>query len=174
MIKKKKMRIGMLISLTFLLFGVFSCGGGSSESKEAEPTDDEAFYSTQPMKSGLYDASHYDIKGNNERKGPFDGRVYVCLGPKRAALYVFENGNRTKINFPIDLTGPFEKTDSGVYVTTDKKDRLVKVWSDSTDFCLNFQRSGEDYTIRIAHAPRQIMSASDTFTKIEEKVNQPK
>lgn len=124
---------------------LFACGGNKTENTEAQATavDDEAFYATQPVHSGLYDAETYDITGNNARKGHFDGRIYFSLSPETSAFYVFENGNRTKIDMIVNLKKPFEKNDSGLFVTTDTKDRPVTINTDSALYLLKFERTGE-------------------------------
>lgn len=83
---------------TTSIFGLFaallmfvSCGG-SKEKAAAAPVDDDAFYSTQPVHSGLYDATSYDIQGVNTRKGKFDGRIFISLSADTAsasAIYIY-------------------------------------------------------------------------------------
>ena len=148
-----------------------SCGGGA-KSEQAEPTDDAAFYATQPLHSGLYDADYYDISGgNNPRKGRFDGRIYFTLSPAQSAFYVFENGNRTKIDYIVALQKPFEKGDSGIYYTTDTKDRPVTINTDSTMYTLNFHRSGEDMKIIFSPKARHESSALDILEKMNAQKN---
>lgn len=156
------------ISLIFV-FGMLmfsSCGGTTKAEKEETKVDDEAFYATQPVQSGLYDADYYDITGPNSRKGHFDGRIYFTLSPETSAIYVFENGNRTKIDYLVALQKPFERNDSGLYVTTDTKDRPVTVNTDSANYVLNFQRSGEDMKITFSPKPRHTGSAVEILEKI--------
>lgn len=172
---KKEIKISRFFLLAALIMtGIlfYSCSG--EKKTEERAVDDDAFYATQPVRSGLYDATYYDITGKNARKGPFDGRIYFCLSPDRSALYVFENGNRTKINYPVDLERPFEKGDSGIYMTLDKKGRPVSVRNDSGVYLLKFQRTGEDFTIKFNPQPRSTAPAMDIFDKIEEQINKNK
>lgn len=158
---------------TFLFASVcscflFSCGGNKTENSESADTqvDDEAFYATQPVHSGLYDAETYDITGTNARKGHFDGRIYFSLSPETSAFYVFENGNRTKIDMIVNLQKPFEKNDSGLYVTTDAKDRLVSINTDSTLYLLKFERTGEEISIGFNPKPRHTGTALEILEKM--------
>ncbi len=98
-----------------------SCGAG--EKKEAKAVDDDAFYATQPVRSGIYRAVDFDIAGGKEgRKGHFDGRVMMALSPEQSGMYIYENGNRVKLDYSIMLSAPFAKTDS-VYSTTEGASR---------------------------------------------------
>ena len=158
----------LLFSLCLTTFS--SCSGNSS-GKEQEETkvDDTEFYSTQPVHSGLYNADYYDITGSNARKGRFDGRIYFSLSPETSAFQVFENGNRTKIDYTIILQKPFEKGDSGVYYSVDNKNRPVTVNTDSTTYFLNFQRSNEDVTIGFSPKARHEGSAVEILEKMTER-----
>lgn len=156
------------ISILMLLGIVIlnSCGGNATKNEESALVDDEAFYATQPLQSGLYDADYYDITGTNARKGRFDGRIYFSLSPAQSAFYVFENGNRTKIDCVVALEKPFEKGDSGIYYSVDNKERPVTISTDSTMYTLDFQRSGEDYKITFNPKPRHTGSAIDILEKM--------
>ena len=155
----------MFIALGIIAFN--SCGGNTTnKTEESVKVDDEAFYSTQPVKSGLYDADYYDITGPNSRKGMFDGRIYFSLSPETSAFYVFENGNRTKIDYIVALGKPFEKGDSGIYYSVDTKDRPVTISTDSTMYVLDFQRSGEDIKITFNPKPRHTGSAVEILEKM--------
>ena len=150
-----------------LFFALSACGGGSStKTEEKAGVDDEAFYATQPVHSGLYDADYYDITGANARKGRFDGRIYFSLSPETSAFYVFENGNRTKIDYIVNLKKPFERGDSGIYYSEDTKDRPVTLNTDSTAYVLTFQRPGEDYKITFNSKPRHTGSALEILEKM--------
>lgn len=164
-----------LFSMSFItvcLFAMSSCGSNSAKSEgEASKIDDEAFYSTQPVHSGLYDADYYDITGPNARKGRFDGRIYFSLSPETSAFYVFENGNRTKIDYIVALQKPFEKGDSGIYYTTDTKDHPVTLNTDSTAYVLDFTRGAEDMKITFNPKPRHTGSAIDILEKMNAQKN---
>lgn len=162
-----------IISLSFIagLLALASCGGATKTEETTAKVDDEAFYKTQPIHSGLYDADYYDITGTNSRKGRFDGRIYFSLSPETSAFYVFENGNRTKIDYTVTLQRPFEKNDSGLYVSVDSKDRPVSICTDSTMYVLDFQRSGEDLKITFNPKPRHEGSALDILEKMAAQKN---
>lgn len=159
------------LALTAFIVSLSSCGGGSSASKEETKVDDASFYETQPVQSGLYDADYYDITGQNARKGRFDGRIYFSLSPETSAFYVFENGNRTKIDYIVALQKPFEKGDSGIYRSVDTKDRPVTISTDSTMYVVDFQRSGEDMKITFNPKPRHTGSAVEILEKINAQKN---
>ena len=131
------MKTTSIFSLFAALLLFVSCGG-SKEKAAATPVDDDAFYATQPLHSGLYDATSYDIEGTNARKGKFDGRVFFSLSPELSAIYVYENGNRTKIDYKVVLEKPFEKGDSGIYRSVDVMGLPVILAPDSTDYVLKF------------------------------------
>lgn len=168
---KKKLQLGFL-GIFFSMMALVSCGGNSSKTEEANLVDDEAFYATQPLHSGLYDADYYDITGgNNPRKGRFDGRIYFTLSPAQSALYVFENGNRTKIDYVVPFQKPFEKGDSGIYKTTDMKERPVILNTDSTMYTIDFTYAGEDMKITFNPKPRHTGSALDILEKMNAQKN---
>lgn len=164
-----------LISLNAIFSLIFvslaSCGGGTTTSDKNVSVDDEAFYATQPLHSGLYDADYYDITGNKTQKGRFDGRIYFSLSPETSAFYVFENGNRTKIDYTVTLQKPFEKGDSGIYYSMDTKNRPVTINTDSTAYVLSFQRTGEDLKITFSPKPRHTGSAIDILEKMAAQKN---
>lgn len=151
-----------------------ACGGASKEKAEATPVDDEAFYATQPLHSGLYDATSYDIEGTNARKGKFDGRVFFSLSPKQSAIYVYENGNRTKIDYKLVLDKPFEKGDSGIYRSVDVKGLPVILAPDSTDYLLTFEKPGVKVTIGVDKKPRNTWNALETTEKMTEQMQKNK
>ena len=162
-----------VIVFVFSSLVLVSCGGGNKVDESQVKTDDEAFYSTQPFHSGLYEAGSFEITGKNERKGKFDGRIYFSLSPDRSVIYVFENGNHTKIAYPVEMHVPFEKTDSGTYVSKDTKDRLVTVQPDSI-YILNFQHSGNDVRIGFTPKARKTGSAYEIIEQINQQIEKDK
>ena len=163
------MKIKILPFLVSVLFiSMVSCGGNkTSEGNEGGETDNEAFYATQPVQSGLYDASYFDIEGAGARKGHFDGRIYFSLSPDLSALYVFENGNRTKIDYTVSLQKPFEKTDSGTYVSLDPKGNIVMVTPDSL-YTLSFTKGASIINVNFDPKPRHTGTALEILEKINE------
>lgn len=158
----------------FLLavFTLSSCSGSSSsKSEETAAVDDDAFYATQPVHSGLYDADYYDIAGPNARKGRFDGRIYFSLSPKTSAINVFENGNRTKIDYLVGLEKPFEKDANGVYSDTDMKGKPVTINTDSTTYFLKFIHFNDTVTIGFSPKARHLGSAIDILEKMTDRKN---
>lgn len=162
----------LLLVISMLTFN--SCGTKSDQSNKAEDSakvEDDAFYETQPVHSGLYNADYYDIQGTNPRKGKFDGRIYFSLSPETSAFYVFENGNRTKIDYTVTLKHPFEKNDSGIYCSVDTKDRPVTVNTDSTTYFLDFQRQGEEVKIGFSPKARHTGTALEILEKMAAQKN---
>lgn len=145
-----------------------SSGSDSTETANTAETDDATFYASQPVESGLYDASEYDITGENERKGKFDGRIYFSLSPQLSAFYVFENGNRTKIDYKISLKHPFQKEEDGVFKSEDTKDQPVTITPDSTFYSLEFSKNDSKVKIIFNPKPRH----TGTALEILEKINQ--
>ena len=143
-----------------------SCGGNKNESKESAEVNETSFYETQPVHSGLYDADYFDITGINPRKGAFDGRIFFSLSPEMSAIYVFENGNRTKIDNTITLKQPFVKGEDGIYTSLDSKDRSVSVKSDSAKLILSYEYSGDTLNITFNPKARYEGSAVEILEKI--------
>lgn len=176
--KKKELRIvfamtAFTIIMSFSMLAFNACGTGSKsqeEQEETEKVDDDSFYETQPLHSGLYDADYYDIVGKNPRKGKFDGRIYFSLSPKTSAFNVFENGNRTKIDYTIVLQKPFEKNDSGVYCSVDMKDNPVCLTPDST-YSIKFIHFNDTVCIGFNPKPRHTGTAVEILEKINERKN---
>ena len=161
---------GLLLFPSLLMMS--SCGSNGSKTEENEAkVDDEAFYATQPVHSGLYDADYFDITGSNPRKGHFDGRIYFSLSPEMSAAYVFENGNRTKINQLVILEKPFEKGDSGIYQSVNKKNLPVIIDTDSTSYVLSFQTTHDQYKIYFNPKARHEGSAVEILEKINSQKN---
>ena len=150
---------------------LLSCGGNkSNETSVTETISEETFYETQPVVSGLYDAESYDITGTNPRKGKFDGRIYFSLSPEMSAFYVFENGNRTKIDHIVTLKRPFEKNDSGIYVSVDAKELPVTVTPDSI-YILEFNKGAENLKIGFNPKPRHTGTAVEILERMSAQKN---
>ncbi|MCH5239125.1 MAG: hypothetical protein J1F38_02785 [Muribaculaceae bacterium] len=159
------------VMATFCVMLLNSCGGSNTsktEENSAEKVDETAFNATQPVESGLYDADYYDIVGKNSRKGRFDGRIYFALSPEMSAFNVFENGNRTKIDYTDILQKPFEKGDSGIYCSIDRKDNPVTLVADST-YVLTFIHNADTVSIGFNPKPRHTATAVEVLEKINER-----
>ncbi len=167
------MKTTSIFSLFAALLLFVSCGG-SKEKAAATPVDDDAFYANQPLHSGLYDATSYDIEGTNARKGKFDGRVFFSLSPELSAIYVYENGNRTKIDYKVVLEKPFEKGDSGIYRSVDVKGLPVIIAPDSTDYVLKFEKPSVKVAIGFKKTPRNTWSALETTERMNEQIQKNK
>ena len=147
-----------LISASVLL----SCGNTTKE--RDSDTISAAQMQIQPVESGQYDATYYNITGENERKGSFDGRIMIALSEDNSAVYVYENGNRAKINYTVVLAHPFEKNDSGLYVTEDNKGLEVTLNTDSTYNVLTFNRKDAKVSISF---DKTATSTADALTMLE-------
>lgn len=148
-----------------LMLAMAACSGGNKEKAEKAAVDDDAFYATQPVHSGQYRAVSYDITGENERKGKFDGRILISLSPDQSGMYVFENGNRAKIDYTLVLKQPFEKGDSGVYRTVDVNDLPVTIKTDSI-YTLSFEKGKHKVEIGFEAAPMNTGSALEVMERI--------
>ncbi|MDE5585387.1 MAG: hypothetical protein K2I92_03480 [Muribaculaceae bacterium] len=157
------------LGLCGLAFAMASCGGNSSKNQEAEAqAANEAFLAEQPVESGMYDATYFDIKGKDTRKGQFDGRVIYALSPEQSAVFVYENGNRTKIKHILVLDKPFQKQDS-VYVAMDKTGIPVTVGNDSTDMYIDYIAAGDTVTITFNPKARTVYTAMEAMQKITDE-----
>lgn len=152
-----------------------SCGGGAKEKAAEKQVDDEAFYATQPIVSGQYRVDYYDITGPNARKGKFDGRLLVSLSPsEQSGMYVYENGNRAKIDYKIVLKAPFEKGDSGVYKTLDVNDLPVTIAPDSLGYVLSFEKKDSKIQINFEKEPMSTGSALEMMERITSTIQKNK
>lgn len=158
----------ILASAALMIFA--ACSGGAKESKAEKAVDDDAFYATQPVKSGQYRAVSYDIAGDNARKGKFDGRVLISLSPEQSGMYVFENGNRAKIDYKLVLKQPFEKGDSGVYRTVDVNDLPVTISTDSTVYTLSFEKNKHQVKIGFESQPMNVFTALEAMERISKQL----
>lgn len=160
-----------LLGLCGLAFIMASCSGNSAKNQEAEAqAANETFLAEQPVESGVYDATYFDIKGKESRKGQFDGRVIYSLSPDQNAIFVYENGNRTKIKHILMLDKPFQKQDS-VYVAVDKTGIPVTVGNDSTNMVIDYIANGDTVTITFNPKPRNTYTALEALEKIKEQAS---
>lgn len=158
-----------LLGLFGLAFIMASCGGNGNKEKEAEAeAANEAFVAEQPVESGIYDATYFDIKGKENRKGQFDGRVIYALSPDQSVVFVYENGNRTKIKRLLMLEKGFQKEDS-VYVATDKTGIPVTVGNDSTDMYVSYVANNDTVTITFNPKARNTYTAIEALAKIKDE-----
>lgn len=148
-----------LISASVLL----SCGNTTKEG-DSDTISAKAQMQTQPVESGQYDATYYNITGENERKGSFDGRIMIALSEDNSAVYVYENGNRAKIDYTVVLDHPFEKNDSGLFVTKDNKGLEVTLNTDSVYNILTFNRKNSRISISF---DKTATSTADALTMLE-------
>ena len=158
------------LSLCGLTFAMASCGGNSAKTQEAEAEANAAFQAEQPVASGIYDATYFNIKGKDSRKGSYDGRVIYALSPDQSAVFVYENGNRTKIKHLLMLEKGFQKEDS-VYTATDKAGMPVIVGNDSTDMYVSYIASGDTVTITFNPKARNTYDPLEALAKIKEEAS---
>lgn len=161
-------RIALGVALIGVM-GLVSCGGNNKSEKEAAQ-DTAEFAESQPLESGQYNVVHYDITGNNARKGSFDGRMLIALSPEQSAFYVYENGNRAKIDYLVVLSKPFEKNDTS-YTSTDSKGKPVIMMSDSIGYKLTFEKNDNTVNLEVEKTPRFTGTALDILEKIQEQKN---
>lgn len=157
------------LGLCGLAIVMTSCGGNSAKQNEAEAqAAEESFQAEQPVESGIYDATYFDIKGKNSRKGQFDGRVIYSLSPEQSAVFVYENGNRTKIKQILMLEKGFQKEDS-VYMATDKSGLPVTVGNDSTNMYINYIANSDTVTITFNPKARNTYTPIEALAKIKDE-----
>lgn len=157
------------LGLCGLAIVMTSCGGNSAKQNEAEAqAAEESFQAEQPVESGIYDATYFDIKGKDSRKGQFDGRVIYSLSPEQSAVFVYENGNRTKIKQILMLEKGFQKEDS-VYMATDKSGLPVTVGNDSTNMYINYIANSDTVTITFNPKARNTYTPIEALAKIKDE-----
>lgn len=155
------------LTIAAAAFAITACGSGNKEKAAEAEAANEAFQAEQPVKSGVYDAVYFDIKGKDSRKGQFDGRVIYALSPEQSAVYVFENGNRTKIKHLLMIEKGFSKTDS-IWTATDAKGMPVTVAPDSTMMKLNYIANSDTVVITFNPDARNLYDAVEALAKIKE------
>lgn len=150
-----------------LYFAVISAGllTACSSSDKDSKISQEDFDATQPVVSGTYESDYFDIIGQEERKGHFDGRVMFSLSPETSVIYVYENGNRTKIDYLVVLDKPFEKISDDKFEGMDKDGNNVTVTTDSI-FKLTFEKKDSKITLNFNEKPLSTQQPADVLTKI--------
>lgn len=166
------------LPISLLLIAAASCGGNTaSKDKDASAEATEQTKQAmpeQPLESGQYRAVSYDITGKNIRKGKFDGRVLLYVSPESSGFYVFENGNRAKIDYKVLLKAPFEKADSGRYTAVDLKDLPVTLTPDSVDWVLSFEKGENKVNITIESAPMNTGTPVEIMERIAAQIQKNK
>lgn len=152
-----------------LMLALAACGGNKQQAAEEAAANGDAFYASQPIESGIYDATYFDIKSKDPRKGQFDGRVIASISPEQSALFVYENGNRTKIKHLMMLEAPFEKDDS-VY-TASCKGNPVTLTSDSSNYMVTYVTSNDTVAITFDKKARSNYSPIEALEKIQQEAN---
>ena len=160
--------------VAFTIGAMASCSGSKQEKGDDSSASVTAI-ADQPLESGQYNASYYDIMGENSRKGSFDGRVMVAISEDQSALYVYENGNRAKIDYTIVLERPFEKNDSGLYRSEErrvgKECRSVTINTDSTYNVLSFYKKDSQVKINFDKEAASTADAMTMMQRISEQKN---
>lgn len=165
------MKIIKFLCLAGILLGMTCCGGNSQKANEDEAAavSEDSFYEGQPLASGIYDATYFDIKGAKERKGSFDGRVIVSISPEQSAIFVFENGNRTKIKHLVMLDSSFAKSDS-VY-TSESKGNPVTLSADTANYIVNYVAGADTVSIKFNQNMRTAYEPLEALKKIQEEAS---
>lgn len=161
-----------LIAAVSLLIGAGSCTK-TEQKTEQESTEAVEFYAAQPTDSGVYSATYYSIveKGDTVKKGKFDGRVIVALDPDRSGLYVFENGNRTKIDYRLVLKGSFEETEEDVYKAETQDGKQLTWTENGAEYHLSIETPEKTVTIKINRNPIAMTTAADAWERISRQLN---
>lgn len=159
------------LALSAIAISMAACSGNNKEkAADAEAAANETFAAQQPLKSGLYDATYFNIKSADEKKkGSFDGRVVFSLSPEQPAFLVYENGNRTKIKHLVLLKGGFEKTDS-VYSAMSKDDLPVMLAPDSAGFNITYLQKADTVTISFGATPKTEFTPIEALSKVREEM----
>lgn len=163
------MKVLKFMGVAAITLAMASCSGNKQNDNDTSAVSEEtAVVENLPVESGIYDATYFDIKGKDARKGQFDGRVIYSISPDQTAILVYENGNRTKIKHIIMLAAPLEKNDS-VYTSTDAKGNPVTLCSDSACFIVNYVANSDTVAITHSATPRNTYTALEALEKIHEE-----
>lgn len=163
------MKYTKFLCASALILALSACGGNSQKASEEAAAEEAGFYEAQPLESGIYDATYFDIKGKDSRKGAFDGRVIVSVSPEQSAIFVFENGNRTKIKHLLMLDAPFEKADEGY--TSASKGLPVSLASDSSAYKVNYISNSDTVTITFNQKARSTYQPLEALQKIQDEAS---
>lgn len=162
----KTLRYLGILSLALMMA---ACGGNKEQkTDDAQQTDAAEFQASQPVVSGLYNADYYTITGPEARKGSFDGRIIFSISEEKSALFVFENGNRTKISHLVMLSTPFRK-DGDLFVSADKNGQAVTVDADSAFYALRYVAGADTVCINFDPKPRSEYAPFEALEKINEQ-----
>lgn len=161
------MKVIKLFTIAVTAVALTSCGSGNKEKAAEAEAANETFQAEQPVKSGVYDAEYFDIQGKDSRKGQFDGRVIYALSPEQSVVYVYENGNRTKIKHLLMLEKGFVKGDS-LWTATDAKGMPVTVVPDSARMKLNYIANSDTVSITFNPEARNLYDPIEALAKIKE------
>lgn len=162
----KTLRYLFALSLAVMMA---ACGGKKEQaSEEASSATESEFQASQPVASGLYNADHFAVTGPEARKGSFDGRIIFSLSEEKSALFVFENGNRTKISNLLMLAAPFAK-DGSNYTAQDKNGQTVTVNTDSAFYTLRYIAGADTLCISFDPKPRTEYTPFEALEKINEQ-----
>ena len=155
------------LGIAGIMLALAACGGNKQQAADEAAANEDAFYASQPIESGIYDASFFDIQGKDARKGQFDGRVIASISPDQSAVFVYENGNRTKIKHLMMLEAPFEKNDS-IYTAT-SKGNPVTLAIDSADYILTYVANNDTVAITFDRKARSSYSPIEALEKIQQE-----
>ncbi len=143
-----------------------SCGSKGDKAADSQESAEE-FNASQPITSGEYRAYYYNMTGKDERKGAFDGRVLTSLSPEMSVFYVYENGNRVKIDNTVILQAPLAKNDT-VWTALDKAGNPVTLKVDSV-YVLNYVKGDSQVAITFEKDAMQTATATEMMERIANK-----
>lgn len=166
-----KMRLILPLAATVIALASCSGSGSGNANDSSSVNDEEAFYATQPVRSAQYRADYYNISGDKARKGHFDGRIIFIIDKDQSGFFVYENGNRTKIEYRMMFDRPFEKGDSGIYTTFDKNGKPVTVRPDSAGYNLAFEKNDNKIEINFEKEPLSTFSSFEAMKRITEELS---
>lgn len=167
------MKLKKIFTIAAMAALMASCGGNTkTENVDTVAVEDTAaFYESQPVANAQYRVNSYDIEGEKARKGKFDGRMMVALGSpdkgEPSAIYIFENGNRAKIEYKVILSRPFEKGDSDIYRALDTNELPVVIMMDSTQNYISFEKKNEKVKLGYDADPMTMA----TYIEMIERIN---
>lgn len=156
-----------------MVLALASCSGSGSRNANdsAAVGNEDSFLASQPVQSGQYQADYYNITGEKPRKGHFDGRIIFVIDKEKSGFFVYENGNRAKIEYRMIFDRPFEKGDSGIYKTTDNSGQPITIRPDSIGYNLAFEKNDNKIEISFQKEPLATYTPYEAWTKISEEVS---
>lgn len=138
---------------------------GKSGTGDSTSSDTTALETTLPVTSGEYRAVSFQDTASGAVRTRFDGRILMALDPGNAAIYIYENGNRTHFKAKSILSKTFEQRDS-VFVATDNDNREIKIIPGKDIDTLLVYRGDKPVKVSYETKPMSTLTPAEVWSRI--------